>query len=108
MDEVREFTYESLPGKVIFGAGSSRLRLDAEIDREGFERILVIAGEAEKDLAASGTLIGAKVAGYFREVRPHVPVEVAVRARQAATNCKADALLAIGGLNRRHREGDRP
>ena len=33
-----EFTYEALPGRVVFGAGAARERLADEVERLGAER----------------------------------------------------------------------
>ena len=92
-----QFTYTALPGRVVFGAGAARSRLAAEIERLGAQRLLVIAAEPERELAEALTR-DLPVAATFSEVRPHVPVEVAQRAREAATTAgQADALLSIGG-----------
>jgi len=42
---VKIFTYDSLPGKVIFGPGTSRSRLAEEMGRMGVSRVLLIATE---------------------------------------------------------------
>ena len=53
-------------------------------------------------------MLGDRVVGVFDEVRPHVPNEVAERARAAAAEAGADALLSIGGgIHHRHREDHR-
>jgi alcohol dehydrogenase class IV len=90
---LRRFTYTALPGRVVFGAGSAR-GLAAEVERLGARRVLLIAAEPERDLAES-LVDGVPVLARFTEVRQHVPVEIAVRARVAAEG--ADALLSIGG-----------
>lgn len=95
---MKAFTYDTLPGRVVFEAGASRNRLAEEIQSLGAKRVLLISTEHEqglaKDLAAS---IGERLAGHFTEVRPHVPIEIARRARQAASEVGADCLLSIGG-----------
>jgi alcohol dehydrogenase class IV len=92
------FTYEALPGRVVFGVGASTARLAQEIERLGCERVFVIAAEPERDLARRLVApLGDRVAATFEEVRPHVPVEVAERARAAAREAGADGLLCIGG-----------
>jgi alcohol dehydrogenase class IV len=91
---VRRFTYTALPGRVVFGAGSARDRLAGEVERLGARRVLLIAGEPERALAES--LTGeVPVHATFAEVRQHVPVQIAARARAAADG--ADALLSVGG-----------
>jgi maleylacetate reductase len=95
---VRSFTYEVLPGRVVFGAGASRKKLVEEITRLRGERVLLIATEREKELARelAGPL-GDRLVGLFSEVRPHVPVEVAERAREAGRRARTDCLLSVGG-----------
>jgi maleylacetate reductase len=92
------FTYDALPGRVVFGAGASRRVLAAELDRLGATRALLIAAAPERALAEElAGAVGARVVAGFHDVRPHVPIEVAERARAAARECGADLLLSIGG-----------
>ncbi len=95
---MRAFTYEALPGRVVFGAGASREKLAEEVRRLDSKRVLFVATEREKEsveeLAGS---LGDRLAGLFTDVRPHVPVEVAERARDAAREAEADCLLSVGG-----------
>lgn len=94
----RSFTFEALPGRVVFGPRASRERLAAEVDRLGASRLLLIATERERARAEElSAVLGDRVAGRFTDVRPHVPAEVAERARAAAREAGADALLSIGG-----------
>lgn len=90
------FTHESLPQRVVFGAGGARRHLAAEIDRLGAARVMLVASAAEDALAdrIAGDL---PVVYRWSEVHPHVPVEVARRARRAAIDAEADALVSIGG-----------
>jgi alcohol dehydrogenase class IV len=93
-----EFVYDALPGRVVFGAGSAREQLVAELDRLGAQRILLIAAEAELGLAQElAAPLRQRIAGVFSAVRPHVPVAVAEQARALARECQADTLLCIGG-----------
>ena len=95
---MRSFTYEALPGRIIFGAGVSRKRLAGEVDRLGADRILLIAGERERALAEElAAPLGDRVVEVFTDVRPHVPVEVAEAARESARRFGANCLLSIGG-----------
>lgn len=48
---MRTFTYEALPGRVVFGVGASRERLAGEVDRLGTRRILLIVTGREQALA---------------------------------------------------------
>ena len=95
---MKAFTYDALPGRVVFGAGASRGKLAEEVGRLDAERVLFVATEQERELAEDlASPLGERLAGLFTGVRPHVPVEVAERARAAAREVEADWLLSIGG-----------
>jgi alcohol dehydrogenase class IV len=91
---LRRFTYTALPGRVVFGAGAAREQLTVEVERLGARRLLLIAAAPELALARSLS-DGLPVHAEFSEVRQHVPVEIAARARAAADG--ADVLLSVGG-----------
>jgi alcohol dehydrogenase class IV/protocatechuate 3,4-dioxygenase beta subunit len=92
------FARDALPGRVVFGAGAARTALAGEVARLGVSRLLLIAaggGETvARELAAP---LADRIAGTFRGVQPHVPVEVADAARKQAAAVGADALLSVGG-----------
>jgi alcohol dehydrogenase class IV len=95
---IRIFTYDALPGRVIFGPGASRQSLAEEVDRLGARRVLLIATGREVEITGELSVsLGDRIAGIFTNVRPHVPVEVAEEARELASRLKADCLLSIGG-----------
>ncbi|MEI7029345.1 maleylacetate reductase [Streptomyces pratensis] len=90
------FTYDALPGRVVFGPGVASTRLLAEVDAFGAQRILLIAGESETALARELCAPFAdRVTATFSGIRPHVPLEVAESAREAAAG--ADLVLCVGG-----------
>jgi alcohol dehydrogenase class IV len=92
------FVYDALPGRVVFGCGASRTRLASELERAGADRVLLIAAAAERELAQRLVApLGSRVVGLFDEVRPHVPVAIAARARESARAAGADWLLSVGG-----------
>jgi maleylacetate reductase len=95
---LRRFTYTAQPGRVVFAAGAARTVLAPEVERLGARRVLLIATDRDRalidELAAP---LGDRIAGRFSEVRPHVPLAVAERARAAARDTGADALVAVGG-----------
>jgi alcohol dehydrogenase class IV len=94
----RSFVYDGLPVRVVFGAGAARGRLSDELATLGARRVLLCMTEREELLARDLVEpVADRVAGIFRDVRPHVPVEVADAARRLAAECRADAVLAIGG-----------
>jgi maleylacetate reductase len=95
---LRACTYEALPGRVVFGAGASRDKLAEEVGRLDAERVLLVATEQEEELAEElASPLGDRLAGRFTGVRPHVPVEIAERASEAAREAGADCLLSVGG-----------
>jgi alcohol dehydrogenase class IV len=92
------FVYEALPGRVVFGVGASKDKLAGEVDRLGARRILLIAAKQERVLAEElAQPLGQRLVGLFTEVRPHVPVEVARKARDTTREAGADCLLSVGG-----------
>jgi maleylacetate reductase len=91
----RDFTYEALPMRVVFGAGAID-RLAAEVDGLGLKRLLVLSTPGQRLLAERvATLLGRAAIDIFDGARMHVPVEVVDAATKAATG--ADGCVAIGG-----------
>ncbi|WP_110239645.1 maleylacetate reductase [Nocardioides gilvus] len=91
-----QFVHESLPQRVCFQTGEAAAAVQAEIERLGARRVMVMAGPDETALA---DLVTSGVPSVLRhdEVVMHVPVEVAERARAAALAHRVDAVLSIGG-----------
>jgi len=87
------FTHETLGQRVLFGRGRAREHLRAEVDRLGATRVMLIASDRDTTDPAAGL----PVAVRWREVRRHVPVENAERARGAAADHDVDVLVAVGG-----------
>jgi len=95
---MRSFVYDALPGRVVFGPGSSRNELAAEVRRLGAACVLLVATEQERPLAEElAAPLGDRAVGVFTGVRPHVPVEVAEAGRRMARESGAEALLSVGG-----------
>lgn len=95
---VASFVHVALPGRVLFGSGASRRHLAEEVDGIGASRVLVIATERGRALVEElARPFADRVVGVFTGVQRHVPVDVAVRARQAASDGAPDCLLAVGG-----------
>jgi len=91
------FTYQALPGRVIFGAGSLE-RLPDEIQLLGASRALVLATREQRDQAhAVAGRIGARAVGVFSQATMHVPVATAEAAREEAKRLSADCCVAVGG-----------
>jgi maleylacetate reductase len=94
---IRPFTYQALPMRVVFGAGSLA-ELPDEVATLGLTRVLVLCSPEQevtgKQVAAA---LGERAAGVLPEARMHVPVEVARRARDLARELGADGCVAVGG-----------
>lgn len=88
------FTYDALPGRVVFGVGAAD-RLGEEVDRLGARRVLAIAGKRAVDGLVER--LGGRWAASFTDVQQHVPTEAAARAVAAAADAGADCLVAMGG-----------
>jgi maleylacetate reductase len=94
---VREFVYEALPGRVVFGLGSLD-RLANEVVRLGVDKVLVLSTPQQRDQAEDvAQRLGDKSAGVYDRAEMHVPVEVALAAREEAQRLGADACVAVGG-----------
>ena len=91
------FTYDQLPARIVFGAGRLA-EVGAEVERLGGQRVMLISDWAATTPAASVAVqLGARLAVPWDEVAQHVPVELAERARSAATEANIDCVVCIGG-----------
>ncbi|GAA1458136.1 maleylacetate reductase [Williamsia maris] len=86
------FTHDTPAQRVLFGHGRAGEHLADEVTRLGATRVMVIATHPHPDVI--GTI---PVALHHDDVAPHVPVDVADRARQAARHHDIDLLVCIGG-----------
>lgn len=94
---VASFTYDAIPGRVVFGVGARHLLVD-EAARLGSQRILLVASSYEDALAiAVGEILGDLVVGRFSDVVQHVPVAKAAAAVAVLDGVGADTVLTIGG-----------
>lgn len=94
---MKNFTYTGLPARVIFGKGSLQ-QLEAEIDRLGSRRALVLSTPEQRDQAERiAKILGERAAGIFDKAVMHVPIETAREAREIARELGADCAVAIGG-----------
>lgn len=90
------FTHDATAARVLFGDGR-RHEVGDELARLGDRPLLVVDGPAAD---AAGDVLGTlerMAAAAVREVRQHVPVEEAVRARELAAGAGADCIVALGG-----------
>lgn len=88
--------YESWTQRVVFSLGSATTDTAAEVAQLGARRVLLVASESRMKVASEITR-GIPVVATFTKLKPHVPREVALGARQAARECGADLLLCVGG-----------
>jgi maleylacetate reductase len=89
------FTYVSLPTRVVFGAGSIR-GLAAEVERLGAKRVLLISTPGRAQMVR-GLAQGLAVAGVFDRAVMHTPVAVVEAAREEARRVNADCCVTVGG-----------
>ena len=94
---IRPFTYEALPMRVVFGAGSLA-QLPDEVAALGLTRVLILCSPEQEDTGrAVAVALGERAAGVLPEARMHVPIEVARHARDRAAELGADGCVAVGG-----------
>ena len=94
---VQSFVYNSVPQRVVFGAGSLQ-HLAREIDALGARRALVLSTPEQRPQAERiADMLGAHAAGVFDRAVMHVPIETAREAREVAQRLGADCAVAIGG-----------
>ena len=94
---MRPFTYDALPGRVVFGVGAVD-RVEGEVTRLGLRRVMVITDAQAKAIAERiGDQLGPRLASVFSGVRQHVPEELAAAARPAAVDVGADGIVTVGG-----------
>jgi len=94
---MKNFVYQGLPSRVVFGAGSLA-SLPAEMDALKAQRALVLCTPEQRDSAERvAALLGSRSAGIFDRAVMHVPIETAREAREEARRLGADCAVAIGG-----------
>ncbi|MER6960913.1 maleylacetate reductase [Streptomyces sp. NPDC000618] len=90
------FSHDTLPQRVVFAPGEAATAVAAEVAALNATRVMLIAGPAESALV-DRVAADLPVAVRHDEVVMHVPVDVADRARKAATEGAVDALVCVGG-----------
>jgi len=89
------FTYVSLPTRVVFGAGAIR-GLAAEVERLGARRVLLISTPGRTQMVRN-LAQGLSVAGVFDRAVMHTPLAVVEAAREEAKKVNADCCVTVGG-----------
>ena len=90
------FEHETLGQRVRFAPGGAAAAVREEVERLGATRVMTIAAPGRATLAERLTA-GLPVVLVHDEVVMHVPVAVAERARAAAEEHGADAVVCVGG-----------
>ena len=94
---MRDFVYDQLACRVIFGAGAFD-KLAAEVDRLGLSQLLVLSTPGQVKLAEEAARrLGSRAAGLYPYAKMHVPIETAEAARAEARRLGADGAVAVGG-----------
>jgi maleylacetate reductase len=92
-----DFVYLARAARVVFGAGSLQ-HLEREVLNLKAERALILCSPEQRDVGeALARRLGARAAGIFDRAVMHVPVELAIEARELAAKLKADCAIAVGG-----------
>ncbi|WP_058910549.1 maleylacetate reductase [Entomohabitans teleogrylli] len=92
-----DFIYQSLPGRVIFGAGKLA-ETRAEVQRLGIAQALVISTPQQRDLAIQvQALLGDIAVGIYDRAVMHVPVETVADVMRVVDELQVDGCVAIGG-----------
>jgi maleylacetate reductase len=95
-ERMLNFTYESLPGRVVFGNGT-RHQLTCEIERLGCSRAFLLSTAGHESQARSLGKESKLVAGFFPQAVMHTPVPISERAVEMVQTLKADCVVAFGG-----------
>jgi maleylacetate reductase len=94
---MRAFSYNALPGRVVFGAGALA-KLGEEIERLGAKRALVLSTPQQRAQAEDiARVLGTRAAGVYDQAVMHTPIESVRTARELAKRLDADCAVAIGG-----------
>lgn len=96
-----QFVHDTLGQRVVLGSGLVAEAVATEVERLGAGPAMLIAAEPEAALAdrvAAGLeSAGLEVAVRWGEVRQHVPLELARRARAAAADAGVQVVVSVGG-----------
>ena len=91
------FTFESQASRVVFGPGCLA-QLSVELDRLGAKRVMLVSSGGRSAMAEKATsFAGGRIVESFDQAIPHVPQHIANSAREAASSCDVDCIVALGG-----------
>jgi maleylacetate reductase len=92
---MKSFTFSLVTPRVMFGANTLS-RVGEELALCGWKRPFIVSAPGHENRLLL-ELLKDQTAGIFDQARVHVPVEVAVSARQEANRVGADCVVAFGG-----------
>lgn len=91
------FSYEALPGRVVFGQGTLS-HVAQEAERLGGSRAIVVCGAEQADLGqAVFDGLAARGAALFPGAVMHTPVDVSDTATRIAQDAGSDLIVSVGG-----------
>jgi len=93
---VDPFVYDSLPQRVVFGAGTSR-QVGSIVRELGASSAFVVADNAVMHLDRMLDVLDGVSLSIWRDVAQHIPVALAERARARVDLVQPEVLVAIGG-----------
>lgn len=94
---MQPFTFDQLPARIVFAPGALA-QVGAEVDRLGGAHVMLVHdGATDAQATVIAEQLGPRMALRWSEVAQHVPVELAGRARDAATEHGIDVVVSIGG-----------
>lgn len=94
---MKDFVYQALPSKVIFGSGTLA-KLADEIHALGCKRALILCTPRQHPQAQSLlSTLGALGVGLYDGARMHTPVETTDEAAEVMQQTRADCTIAMGG-----------
>ncbi|HEY0520566.1 MAG TPA: maleylacetate reductase [Ilumatobacteraceae bacterium] len=94
---MKPFEYDQLPARIVFGPGCLSA-VGPEVERLGGVSVMLISdGAAQSFAEVIAAQLGSRLALRWNEVAQHVPVELAEKARAAATDATIDCVVCIGG-----------
>ncbi|MCG2580576.1 MAG: maleylacetate reductase [Marinobacter sp.] len=92
-----DFTYQSLPGRVVFGPGKFS-DVKTETERLGCKRVLVLSTPNQRFLAEQvADQLGELAAGIYDQAVMHVPVETVADVMAVVEQLDADCCVSVGG-----------
>ncbi|MFM0740545.1 maleylacetate reductase [Paraburkholderia xenovorans] len=94
---LHDFVYNARPARVVFGAGSLQ-HLEREVLNLNAQRALILCTPQQRDIGeALAARLGSRAVGIFDRAAMHVPMALAIEAREQAAALGADCAIAVGG-----------